>query len=113
MFCALRDRSRTTGSTRHRRTVGLIDDPLKPEEALSDAQRQAANDWYDHTLYSRQNGKRHASIVIIMQPAADVIEGGERLAPGMQRFAAPALEGSQPPDRFNLMHRLRMMWPKS
>ena len=33
----------------------LIDDPLKPEEALSDAQRQAANDWYDHTLYSRQN----------------------------------------------------------
>src|SRR5689334_10289311 len=27
----------------------VIDDPLKPEEALSDAQRQAANDWYDHT----------------------------------------------------------------
>ena len=26
----------------------LIDDPLKPEEALSEAQRQAANDWYDH-----------------------------------------------------------------
>jgi hypothetical protein len=25
----------------------LIDDPLKPEEALSDAQRQAANDWFD------------------------------------------------------------------
>jgi hypothetical protein len=24
----------------------LIDDPLKPEEALSDAQRQAANDWF-------------------------------------------------------------------
>ena len=33
----------------------LIDDPLKPEEALSDTQRQAANDWYNHTLYSRQN----------------------------------------------------------
>jgi predicted phage terminase large subunit-like protein len=45
----------------------LIDDPLKPEEALSDAQRQAANDWYDHTLYSRQNDKRHGAIVIIMQ----------------------------------------------
>src|SRR6267154_4942014 len=24
----------------------LIDDPLKPEEALSEAQRQTANDWY-------------------------------------------------------------------
>ena len=45
----------------------LIDDPLKPEEALSDTQRQAANDWFDHTLYSRQNDKRHGAIVIIMQ----------------------------------------------
>src|SRR5712675_2133435 len=45
----------------------LIDDPLKPEEALSDAQRQIANDWYDHTLYSRQNDKQHGVIVIIMQ----------------------------------------------
>ena len=45
----------------------LIDDPLKPEEALSDAQRQAANDWYDHTLYSRQNDKQRGAIVIIMQ----------------------------------------------
>ena len=36
----------------------LIDDPLKPEEALSDAQRQAANEWFDHTLYSRLNDKR-------------------------------------------------------
>src|SRR5206468_3061238 len=45
----------------------LIDDPLKPEEALSEAQRQAANEWFDHTLYSRQNDKRHGAIVIIMQ----------------------------------------------
>ena len=45
----------------------LIDDPLKPEEALSEAQRQTANDWYDHTLYSRQNDKQHGVIVIIMQ----------------------------------------------
>ncbi len=45
----------------------LIDDPLKPEEALSEAQRQAANEWYDHTLYSRQNDKRHGAIVTIKQ----------------------------------------------
>ena len=45
----------------------LIDDPLKPDEALSQAQRQAANEWYDHTLYSRQNDKQHGAIVIIMQ----------------------------------------------
>jgi predicted phage terminase large subunit-like protein len=35
----------------------VIDDPLKPEEALSDARRRAANEWYDHTLYSRLNDK--------------------------------------------------------
>jgi predicted phage terminase large subunit-like protein len=45
----------------------LIDDPLKPEEALSEAQRRTANDWFDHTLYSRLNDKRHGAIVIIMQ----------------------------------------------
>src|SRR6201997_369627 len=45
----------------------LIDDPLKPDESLSDAQRQAANEWYDHTLYSRQNDKQRVAIVIIMQ----------------------------------------------
>ena len=45
----------------------LIDDPLKPEEALSKAQRQACNDWFVHTLYSRLNDKRSGAIVIIMQ----------------------------------------------
>ncbi len=45
----------------------LIDDPLKPEEALSEAQRKAANEWFDHTLYSRLNDKRHGAIVIVMQ----------------------------------------------
>jgi hypothetical protein len=45
----------------------LIDDPLKPEEALSDTQRRAANEWFSHTLYSRVNNKRSGAIVIIMQ----------------------------------------------
>src|SRR5438270_3023786 len=45
----------------------LIDDPLKPEEALSEAQRNAANDWFVHTLYSRLNDKRYGAIVIVMQ----------------------------------------------
>jgi hypothetical protein len=43
----------------------VIDDPLKPEEALSQAQRQAANE-YDHTLYSRLNDKLAGAIVLIM-----------------------------------------------
>src|SRR5438309_10269715 len=45
----------------------LIDDPLKPEEALSMPLRQACNEWFVHTLYSRLNDKRHGAIVLIMQ----------------------------------------------
>src|SRR5713226_1504245 len=44
----------------------VIDDPLKPEEALSQAQRQAANEWFDHTLYGRLNDKLRGAIVLIM-----------------------------------------------
>jgi len=35
--------------------------------ALSEVLRRAANEWYNHTLYSRMNDKRHGAIVIIMQ----------------------------------------------
>jgi len=45
----------------------VIDDPLKPEEALSEAQRNGTNEWFVHTLYSRLNDKRHGVIIIIMQ----------------------------------------------
>src|SRR6516225_6977198 len=45
----------------------LIDDPLKPEEALSKALRVACNEWFLNTLYSRLNDKRSGAIVIIMQ----------------------------------------------
>ena len=45
----------------------IIDDPLKPDEAFSDTQRKAVNDWFDHTLYSRLNDKRKGRIILIMQ----------------------------------------------
>lgn len=45
----------------------IIDDPLKPDEALSETQRKAVNEWYDHTLYSRLNDKQTGRIIIIMQ----------------------------------------------
>ncbi|MFZ1079634.1 MAG: hypothetical protein WAN31_08130 [Methylovirgula sp.] len=45
----------------------IIDDPLKPNDAMSDSRRNAANEWYDGTLYSRLNDKTKGTIVIIMQ----------------------------------------------
>ena len=44
-----------------------IDDPLKPEEALSKTMRQACNEWFVHTLYSRLNSKSTGAILLIMQ----------------------------------------------
>ena len=47
--------------------VILIDDPLKPVDAMSQSRRAAANDWFDSTLYSRLNDKQKGAIVIVMQ----------------------------------------------
>jgi predicted phage terminase large subunit-like protein len=45
----------------------IIDDPLKPDEATSEAQRTAINDWFDGTALSRLDNKQEGAIVIIMQ----------------------------------------------
>lgn len=45
----------------------IIDDPLKPDEAVSDVPRQAANDWFDHSLLSRLDNKATGVIIVIMQ----------------------------------------------
>jgi len=42
----------------------IIDGPLKPDEALSETQRTAVNQWYDHTFYSRINDKRTGCVII-------------------------------------------------
>ncbi|MEJ2207281.1 MAG: phage terminase large subunit [Gemmatimonadota bacterium] len=45
----------------------LIDDPMKPTDAMSDARRAAVAEWYDSTLASRLDNKSEDVIVIIMQ----------------------------------------------
>ncbi|WP_156824870.1 phage terminase large subunit [Methylocystis rosea] len=45
----------------------IIDDPLKPDDALSEAKRSAANQWFMNTALSRLDDKRIGAIVIVMQ----------------------------------------------
>ncbi len=45
----------------------IIDDPLKPDEALSETRRTAVNEWYDNSLLSRLNSKENGIIIIVMQ----------------------------------------------
>src|SRR3984893_657373 len=47
--------------------IVIIDDPIKPEEALSLSRRVSVNQWYDNTLFSRLNDKNTGCIILIMQ----------------------------------------------
>jgi predicted phage terminase large subunit-like protein len=47
--------------------VIILDDILKPEDALSETRRKAANDWYLNTLLSRLNSKADGVIILVMQ----------------------------------------------
>jgi len=45
----------------------IIDDPLKPDQAVSETEGKAVNEWYLHPLSSRLNDKRTGCVVLIMQ----------------------------------------------
>ena len=45
----------------------ILDDILKPDDALSETRRRAANDWYFNTLMSRLNSKEKGIIIMVMQ----------------------------------------------
>jgi predicted phage terminase large subunit-like protein len=73
----------------------IIDDPLKPDEALSETQRNAVNDWYQHTLYSRLNNKSTGCVILIMQRLHEDDLVGHLLEQGgwkLLRFPAIAVE---------------------
>lgn len=45
----------------------IIDDPIKAQDALSEAERRRVNQFYDSTLYTRLNQKTRGAIIIVMQ----------------------------------------------
>ena len=75
---AVNDFATTKGGFRMATSVGgvltgrgadyiIIDDPLKPEDALSETRREAVNEWYRSSLVSRLNSKADGVIIIVMQ----------------------------------------------
>ena len=68
----------TAGGFRYATSVGgtltgrggnfiIIDDPMKPEEAMSETRREAVKQRFEGTLYSRLDDKAEDVIVVIMQ----------------------------------------------
>lgn len=45
----------------------ILDDPLKPDDALSETRRNSVNEWYSNTLVSRLNSKENGIIILVMQ----------------------------------------------
>jgi hypothetical protein len=45
----------------------IIDDPIKPEDAMSDLRRNGVNEWFDRTLYSRLDSKLNDVIILVVQ----------------------------------------------
>jgi predicted phage terminase large subunit-like protein len=103
---AVHDFSTTSGGFRLATSIGgvltgrgadyiIIDDPLRPEAALSETQRLAINSWFDHTLVSRLNDKRYGKIILIMQRLHEDDLVGHVLQQGgwyLLKFAAIAPE---------------------
>jgi hypothetical protein len=61
----------------------IIDDPIKPADATSQAELKRVNEWYDNTLYSRLDNKNDDVIILVMQRVhvddlvAHVLENGD------------------------------------
>jgi predicted phage terminase large subunit-like protein len=70
----------------------IIDDPIKPADAMSDTTRQRLIDWYGTTLLSRLDDKENGAIVLVMQRlhvgdlAGHLLEGG-----GWRHLNLPAI----------------------
>lgn len=57
----------------------IIDDPLNPKQASSDAERTAANEWMDTTLSSRKVNKAVTPTILVMQRLHEVDPTGNWL----------------------------------
>ena len=44
----------------------IIDDPIKPDDAVSESVRTRCNDWFDGVLFTRQNNKNTSCIILVM-----------------------------------------------
>lgn len=45
----------------------IVDDPINPLNAESEATREKANRWFEHTFSSRLNNKKSGAIIVVMQ----------------------------------------------
>ena len=69
----------------------VVDDPIKPEEALTE-RRNAVNDWFRSTLLSRLDDKARGGLIIVMQRLhLNDLTGFVEAGGGFKKLALPAI----------------------
>jgi predicted phage terminase large subunit-like protein len=93
----------TAGGSRYATSVGgtltgrggdliIIDDPIKPADATSEAERRRVNEWFDSTVISRLDNPVTGAILIVMQRVhEDDLTGHLLERGGWQHLRIPAI----------------------
>ena len=70
----------------------MIDDPSKPEEALSEKARESTNEWYRNTLLSRLDDKKKSILILVMQRLhVNDLTGFVEASGGFYKLSLPAI----------------------
>jgi predicted phage terminase large subunit-like protein len=86
----------------------VLDDPQKPEEALSEALRNSAGQWFDTTLLSRLDSKSEGAVIVVMQRLHEDDLAGRLLGKGawqLLKIAAIAEQDESIPVGPSRVHR--------
>lgn len=96
----------------------IIDDPLDPEQAYSDAERESANRRFKVKLSNRLNNKKEDAIIVVMQRVHDKDVSGEALAQGYLQLKLPSEVGKRTIVHFPISGRViirkpgDLLWPE-
>lgn len=62
----------------------ILDDPVNPKEAASEAERETANNWIGQTFFTRENNPNTSRIILVMQRLDEDDPTGHILASGQE-----------------------------
>ena len=69
----------------------LIDDPLKPIDAMSQSRRAAANDWFDSNLFAAQRQTEGRDVIVMQRLHEDDLAGHVLGQGGWEVVSFPAV----------------------
>lgn len=81
----------------------ILDDPMKPEDGLSEVGRKSVLDWLRDTLVSRSNSKRDQRLLVIMQRLHEEDVAGYLMGQGgWESLVLPAIAAEAEEHRFRV-----------